>query len=558
MLDGHREQGRRVVEIVRGGTFAERAAATEVAMHDGADVIYQGCLQHDGWVGFPDFLIRVDEPQSALGSFSYEVHDAKLSRESRPGYVFQLLFYDRELTRVQGVRPRWMHLVLGDGVRHSYRPEEFAAYGERVRRRYLERRAELAAGTGAEVTYPYKVEHCEYCPWWKRCADRRRADDHVSLVATVNRTQAIRLDAAEVHTVGALAELPAGAPVPKLSHETLAGMRLQAALQLESRRLPRPRHVLLEPEHGHGLHRLPRPSDGDLFFDFEGDPWWGDEGLEYLFGTVYLEEGAWRYDARWATTRAEEKATFEAWIDWVMARLERHPDLHVFHYNAYEPTAVKRLAARHATREAEVDELLRRHVFVDLYGIVRQGLRIGVESYGLKGLEPVHGFERTADRGSLRGWSEFLESGDRSLLDTIAAYNEEDCRSTQSLLGWLLERRADAERQYGVVLDELAPQAPEPPSDRMQRYLDRLERLREPLTGDLPDNEHDDDADQRARRLLFDLLGYHRREAKPAWWEYFARIERTDEQLRDEDAEAIGDLTLVAGTRREDVARSYV
>ena len=282
VLDGHREQGRRVVEIEAGGTFAERAAATAAAMRDGADVIYQACLQHDGWVGFPDFLVRVDEPHSALGPFSYEVHDAKLARDSRPGYVFQLLFYDRELTRIQGVRPRWMHLVLGDGVRHSYRPEEFAAYGERVRRRYVERRAELAAGNGARVTYPYKVEHCQFCPWWKRCADRRRADDHVSLVANVNRTQAIRLEAAGVDTVGALAQLPAGTPVPKLSHETLAGMRLQASLQLESRRLATPRHVLLEPEHGHGLHRLPRPSDGDLFFDFEGDPWWGDEGLEYL------------------------------------------------------------------------------------------------------------------------------------------------------------------------------------------------------------------------------------------------------------------------------------
>ena len=58
--------------------------------------------------------------------------------------------------------------------------------------------------------------------------------------------------------------------------------------------------------------------------------------------------------------------------------------------------------------------------------------------------------------------------------------------------------------------------------------------------------------------MMFDLLGYHRREAKPAWWANFARIERTDEQLRDEDTEAIGDLEPVAGASREDVARSRV
>src|SRR4051812_35402514 len=177
VLKGYRDEGRRVVEIAEKGSLADRAAATLAAMRNGVEVIYQGCLLHDGWVGFPDFLVRVDEPHSDLGPFSYEVHDAKLARDSRPGYIFQLLFYDREVARVQRVRPRWMHLRLGDGEQHTYPPEEFSAYGEYVRQRYVQRRAELDAGTGEPVSYPYKVEHCQFCPWWKRCADRRRADD---------------------------------------------------------------------------------------------------------------------------------------------------------------------------------------------------------------------------------------------------------------------------------------------------------------------------------------------------------------------------------------------
>src|SRR4051812_45558274 len=52
VLNGHREHGRRVVEIQASGTFAERAAATAAAMRDGAEVIYQACFQHAGWVGF--------------------------------------------------------------------------------------------------------------------------------------------------------------------------------------------------------------------------------------------------------------------------------------------------------------------------------------------------------------------------------------------------------------------------------------------------------------------------------------------------------------------------
>ena len=428
-------------------------------------MIYQACLQHDGWVGFPDFLVRVDEPHSALGPFSYEVHDAKLARDSRPGYVFQLLFYDRELTRIQGVRPRWMHLVLGDGERHSYRPEEFAAYGERVRRRYVERRAELAAGTGAPVTYPYKVEHCQFCPWWKRCADRRRADDHVSLVATVHRTQAIKLEAAGV-AHGRRARPASGGHAGRqaLARDAAPGCGCRPACSSRAAACATPSHVLLEPEHGHGLHRLPRPSDGDLFFDFEGDPWWGDEGLEYLFGTVFLEDGAWRYDARWATTRAEEKATFEAWIDWVMARLERHPDLHVFHYNAYEPTAVKRLAARHATREAEVDELLRRQrlrrpLRHRAPGAAHRRRVLRAQGPRARARLRAHGRPRLAARmvGVPRDRRPDAARRDRRLqrgglpLDAVAA-----------ALAARAPRRTPS-AQFGIVLDELAPQAARAP-----------------------------------------------------------------------------------------------
>ena len=124
---------------------------------------------------------------------------------------------------------------------------------------------------------------------------------------------------------------------------------------------------------------------------------WTDDGLDYLFGTVYDDPaGTPVYWPLWAKSRAEEKVAFETWIDWITARLEHYPDLHVFHYNAYETTALKRLMVRHATREHELDELLRRKVFVDLYGITRQAIRAGVESYGLKGMEPVFGFERNA------------------------------------------------------------------------------------------------------------------------------------------------------------------
>jgi uncharacterized protein len=306
---------------------------------------------------------------------------------------------------------------------------------------------------------------------------------------------------------------------------------------------------LLEPAHDRGLGRLPAPSPGDVHFDFEGDQTWGDEGLEYLFGTVYEEGGELRYMPLWATDRASEKKALEDWIDWLFARLETWPDLHVFHYNAYETTALKKLVARHATRELELDELLKRKVFVDLYGITRQALRAGVERYGLKAMEAVYGFKRNEQLdgiGSLRRWQSYRDDGQQKWLDEIALYNEDDGRSTHALYAWLWSLRPEAEEKFGLTLAELAPEPPHPPSDRAVELQERTEALRPMLVGDLPDDESEDTPDQRARRLAFALTGYHGREAKPQWWEFFDRRNKTIDQLRDEDGDAIGDLTFVS------------
>jgi predicted RecB family nuclease len=561
-LESLRTAGHDVLSLEEDGRSpGDRAAATESAMRDGREVIHQAAFLHDGWVGYADFLIRVDVP-SDLGAWSYEVHDAKLGRSAKPTYIFQLLFYNAQVERIQGRRPARMHLILGDGERPPFRPEEFDAYAVRVTEHFLARRAELEAG--AQPAYPYPVNDCDFCPWWKRCADRRREDDHLSLVALLQRNQGLKLEASGVHSVGELATLPAETAVPRLAAATLGGLREQADLQIRSRGLDTPLYMLHEPQHGRGLSRLPKPSQGDVFFDFEGDPYWGDEGLEYLFGSVYRDKGEWRYWPLWAETRAEEKARFEEWMDWITARLEAYPDLHVFHYNSYEPVAIKRLMSRHSTREHEVDELLRRKVFVDLYGVVRQAMRVGTESYGLKALEPVFGFTRDASLqdaiGSLRRWQSYLEDPRRNQgeLASIAEYNADDCRSTLALRQWLMERRSEAEAQFDMVIDELEPEPPKPLSDKLEAYLERLEVARERLTTDLPDDESLDNEEQRARRVLFDLLGYHRREAKPGWWEYFSRLEKTPEELRDEDSEAIGDLAPVPGEPREELAKSYV
>jgi uncharacterized protein len=189
---------------------------------------------------------------------------------------------------------------------------------------------------------------------------------------------------------------------------------------------------------------LPPPTDGDIFFDLEGDPFVGDGGLEYLFGYSFRkEDGTTDHVAQWALSRAEEKAAFEGFIDFVIERLGRYSGLHIYHYAPYEPGALKRLMGRYASRENELDRMLRSKLFVDLYGVVRHSLRASVESYSIKKLEPLYRFKRetllpdaifSLFRIQTRLDVQSLNEDDRAI---VQGYNRDDCISTWRLRDWL-------------------------------------------------------------------------------------------------------------------------
>ena len=49
---------------------------------------------------------------------------------------------------------------------------------------------------------------------------------------------------------------------------------------------------------------------------------------------------------------------------------------------------------RYATREEEVDGMLRAGIFVDVHSVLKQAVRASVEEYSLKKLEALYGFNR--------------------------------------------------------------------------------------------------------------------------------------------------------------------
>jgi uncharacterized protein len=550
------------LRIARPGDDRDEASGAEwtlSSMRAGADVIVQATLVDGCWSGRADVLRKVPRP-SRLGAWSYEVWDTKLARETKGGSVLQICLYSDLLQTLQGARPEFMYVVPPrDGfIPDVYRVDEFLAYYRLVRRR-LEaavRSATASDGGGPgrgdslplfpePPTYPEPVPHCDVCRWWPVCDKQRRKDDHLSFVAGIGRLQTRELQARQVRTLEALAAepLPLSWKPARGAVETYERAREQARVQGEGRKSGRVLYELLEPLPGSGLERLPAPSPGDVFFDLEGDPFVGRSGREYLFGWAVEDQGQPRYRCLWAIDPAAERSAFEAFVDEVMDRWVLYPDLHVYHFAPYEPAAIKRLMGRYATRENEVDRMLRAGLFVDLHAIVRQTLRASVEEYSLKKLEALYDFRRAADLKDagvhLRIVQRALELEEPDAIDAevrqvVMDYNRDDCVSALRLYRWLEDVRAGLEAEGRSI--PRPPIGEGLPSDAVAERDREVREVMEALLDGMPPEPAGRTEEQQARWLLAYMLEWHRREDKAGWWEYFRLRELSDEALLDEKA----------------------
>ena len=289
-LEHLRERGLTVTEV---STDTEGSAfdATVAAMQDGADVIVQATLAEGNCYGRADILRRVPV-ESTLGTWSYEVIDTKISRETRAGTILQLCLYSDIVREVQGRLPEHMH-VVSPGT--AFEPETFRVHDYLAYYRFVRGRlASAVTTTDAQPadTYPDPVPQCDICRWWSACDRRRRDDDHLSLVAGISKLQRRELATWDVNTLAGLAQLPLslGRKPSRAAADRYVRVREQARVQLEGRQQNKPIYELLAREPDRGLARLPQPSPGDIFFDIEGDSFVGTGGLEYLLGWVIVDD----------------------------------------------------------------------------------------------------------------------------------------------------------------------------------------------------------------------------------------------------------------------------
>jgi uncharacterized protein len=522
------------------------------AMRSGADVIVQGRLINELWGGFTDFLLKVQRP-SMLGDWSYEIADTKLSTTTKATAVLQLCLYTELVTKIQGIQPEFMYVIKPDSKNDNdpfdvdqLRVDDYMAYYRMAKQSF---EAKLASEPDSD-SKPEPCNHCQICNWWPTCDKAWRDADHLAFIAGISKSQRVELVEQGITSLTQFAE--AEEPVrhhPKRgSLDAYYKVHRQAKIQLKGRQTGNPEYEFNDIEKDRGFLLLPEPNPGDVFFDLEGNPRASGDGLEYLFGYVTNEGGEPQYHKFWALNSKQERQVFEQFIDWVLQRWTQFPDMHIYHYAPYEPSALKRMMTKHATREDDVDRLLRGGKLVDLYAVTRQAIRASVESYSIKKLERFYKYERLElleEAGkALREVERLIEldmtrdiTADQQRI--VELYNQDDCLSTLRLHQWLEKLRGEL-CETGIEIPR-RPLADPNAKDSVKEMSAEAKRVFDLLTIDIEDAPVG--LRQESRWQLAHMLEYFRREGKCVWWEFHRMCDLEHEDLLLE-ARALSGLEL--------------
>lgn len=564
---------------------------TLTAMKSGAKLIYQGVLfyfeKEFVYESRPDFLVRADY-DSKFGNYAYEPVDSKLGKSPGLDGLLQILDYGDVLSKIQGALPKKVHLFLAGAEQVSYRSEVYIEEVRLQKERYLRtleklNRSGLVSGDEVFIrSDPKPNSYCPLCDWFENCSWYWETSDSLYRVAGITRSQVERLREAGISSLRQLAGSDAADIKAPISLAVLKGLIAQASAQVKtidassskesgaegSKVIERPYFELREDVYelaksGSGLGLLPAPDEGDIYFDIEGDPFYKPDGLEYLFGVAFHEDGELRFKAFWGVDQSGERKAFGELIDFIMDRWKSYPKLHIYHYADYERNALAKLASRCNYKIFEVDTILRSNLLVDLYPVVKGSIVLGADSYSLKKIEKIYLHELrheavTTAMGSVESFEAWLGSGDPELLEEIERYNEIDVRSTAQLRDFLCVLRDQVIEKYGpleyrISKDGSQDQVTMSDAEIEYEYLESglrslAEKSKDPKTAGV-------------YQLTSDLVRYHLREDKPIWWRYFNLIS-PEREVSDynADSESIGGVEKVGSSVTPDgkIIEAYV
>lgn len=411
--------------VVEDEDVDDAFSRTVELMKSGAQTIYRGVLLDGHWVGRPDVLEKV-EGTSDFGDYYYVAVDIKRindPRGMREGHKLQGAFYAELLEKLQGTKPTSGYIMSPQGVVMRYDLEAFEA----DYRLTLDRIEKILGG---EEVGHVLTSGCKMSPFFPVCVDEMMDCDDISLINRIKYEELDDLKDAGIETVMDLATA---------DFDELLG-RLMSITEDRLEFLHRQAVSLKERIHD-VVAEVELPDSGiELYFDIEAD---SVRDVDYMFGVLKVDKTGDEVVETMHTFIAEKPEDEEkAWNEFTnfLAENSYYP---VYHYGWYEISVCAKLIDRYGAPEGAIKSW--EENFVDLYSKLRPAIIFPLSFYSLKDIAQYIGFEwRGEDAGgvnSIRWYHDWLDKGDRSILERIVQYNEDDVRATRILKEWLVKQK---------------------------------------------------------------------------------------------------------------------
>ncbi|NJR65396.1 MAG: TM0106 family RecB-like putative nuclease [Leptolyngbyaceae cyanobacterium CRU_2_3] len=416
--------------------WTEGANATLALMQQGIDRIANGVLQvtlENGitLVSCPNLLIK-QPGYSLFGDWIYVPLDIRLGKRPKLDYQISAVFHAYVLAVVQGMWSETSYLMLRQRRVYAVNLVDVLPRMEETLQNCM---VMLLQQQEPEVFISHS--RCDLCHWFNHCYDLAQSNTHLSLLPGVTPSRYIHLKALQLTTLEAIAIAN-----PK-QLESLPGFGPQVAQRLVKQAQSKLQNQALAHVDSLSVVTLPLLSEIELptanielYFDIEAAP---EQNLIYLHGVLVVDRLSQTktFYPLLAEHQDDEGLVWEQFLDLV----GRYPNAPIFHFCPYEVQTVKRLGEFYGTPRHQVEPLISR--FVDLHERVTRVAILPVESYALKPIARWLGFNwrdpEANGAQSICWYDQWLSTGDRSNLEAILRYNEDDCHATHRIKDWLVQ-----------------------------------------------------------------------------------------------------------------------
>ena len=532
---------------IEGSSLEEKIERTIKSMEEGVDFIYQAALGSGNFLGYADILQR-KEGDSSLGHHYYIPCDIKMASIPKPTAVLQLLTYCDLLNKIQNRCPDEIGIITNNGRLHTYLVETLFYYYLLFKENFLGFHQSF---TPDDQPLPEKTkDHGDWSIYAKQVLHER---DDIALTAKIQTSHMEILKKQGLSTLTQLSQYK-GNKIKGITNETLGTLVKQARLQVASKGKESPLYEVLPHEGRMGLSMMPDPTDNDFFFDMEGYPLIGENGLEYLYGLAGRD---YNYRPIWAYYPSDEVHAFESFILFIHKKWMADKKMKVYHYGHYETSTLKRLMGQYGLCEDMVDDLLRHEVFIDLYQVVKQALLVGTYNYGLKSIETLYYKKRETDVSSglesAVEFSKWLDMGGHpsksSFLKKIEDYNKDDCLSTLDLERFLRKIKDEKKIPYTSFNQEDKSKKEINPHSLKEQCSTQAKVMLDSLKQRGVSFNQADPSSYVCEQLSYSL-DFINREEKPDWWDYFSKQDISSEDLY-EDPDALVNIHIKSIAEKE-------